>query len=93
LAAELFQQNEWQRSIPLSRTPSIKSKQLSIFRVSASSKTKASRTHRVTGRSLSSPPQKVCRQDVLRSGHYLAIGDIRGEVGFAFQHEESSEPE
>jgi hypothetical protein len=41
LAAELFQQNERRRSIPLSRTPSNKSEQRSIFRVPASSNTKS----------------------------------------------------
>jgi hypothetical protein len=35
LAAELFQQNEWQRSIPLGRTPSNKSEQLSVHRIVA----------------------------------------------------------
>jgi len=41
LGAELFQQNEWRRSIPLSRAPSNKSQQRSIFRVPASSNTKS----------------------------------------------------
>jgi hypothetical protein len=41
LAAELFQQNAWRRSIPLSRTPSNKSEQRSIVRVPVSSNTKS----------------------------------------------------
>jgi hypothetical protein len=97
-AAELFQQKEWQRSIPLSRTPSNKSEQLSIFRIPASSKTKSvsdSSSHGTLSEqpspkglltdTLLSDPRRGKGSDVLRSGHYLAIGDIRGEVGFAFQ--------
>ena len=41
LAAKLFRRSKWQRSIPLSRTPSNKSEQLRIFRVPASSNTKS----------------------------------------------------
>jgi hypothetical protein len=36
LAAELFPQNEWQRSIPLGRTPSNKSERPSVHPLSAS---------------------------------------------------------
>jgi hypothetical protein len=60
LAAELFQQKEWQRSIPLSRTPSNKNEQLSIFRVPASSKTESVPDSSSHGTLSEQPPQKVC---------------------------------